>query len=152
MIKFGDTRLTERFWSKVDPHGPIPIRRPDLGPCWLWTRGTSDGYGHIKVGGRMVKSHRLAYEAAKGLILNGLDIDHLCRVRHCVNPTHLEAVTRRTNILRGMGRAAERARQTHCKRGHEFTPENTRLWRSSRICRTCRADEVRNRRLRQRAA
>lgn len=122
--------LPDRFWSKVN--------KTDA--CWLWA-GQIDayGYGTMKVDGKMRKAHRLAYAATAGPIPDGQDLDHLCRVRNCVNPQHLEPVSRVTNIMRGEGVSAERARQTHCKRGHIFDEANTYYWRTSRCCRTCRA-------------
>lgn len=94
--------------------------------CWVWKRKTnSGGYGSMWLAGRAVMAHRAAYIIHKGPIPAGLDIDHLCRNRACANPAHLEAVSRRVNLLRGVGPTATRAAQTHCKRGHEFTPENT---------------------------
>lgn len=146
-------RVTPFFWTKVDKHGPVPPERPDLGPCWLW-RGslTTDGYGHI--GWR--KAHRLTYTAANGPIAAGMQLDHLCRVRHCVNPAHLEQVTNRTNGLRGRSFAALNAAKTHCAQGHPFTPENTRWQRNPgqlrRVCRTCERQWQREYRSRKREA
>lgn len=84
-----------------------------------------------------VYAHRAAYIRWKGEIEPGLVIDHICRERRCVNPDHLEAVTNRLNILRGVGATAINARKTHCKRGHEFTPENTWVYQGMRRCREC---------------
>lgn len=127
----------ERFWEKVDKRGPDE--------CWIWTAATRHGYGSMGFNGKMVYSHRWLYEQAVGPIPDGLDLDHLCRNRKCVNPAHLEPVTTRENILRGEGQCAKNARKTHCKRGHEFTPENT-YWHAStgrRRCRVCRRETSR---------
>lgn len=89
--------------------------------CWEWTGAVDlNGYGVVYGNGRMRKAHRVLYEKANGTVPHGLELDHLCRNRKCVNPDHLEPVTHRENILRGVGTAASRARQTHCKHGHEF--------------------------------
>lgn len=123
--------LEVRFWAKVD-------KTPT---CWFWTGAINGhGYGHIKIDGRMLGAHRVSYELAGRSIPEGLTLDHLCRVRHCVNPAHLEPVTRGVNSLRGVGPLAQKARQTHCLRGHEFTPENTYVWKTGRICRACRQE------------
>ena len=104
-----------RFWGKVEK----------TSTCWLWTAGKyNTGYGQFWIHGRDHPAHRLAYIWEKGDIPLGLQLDHLCRVRHCVNPAHLEAVTQKENILRGEGFAAKGARQTHCLRGHPFSGAN----------------------------
>lgn len=121
----------ERFWQKVDknPSG-----------CWNWTASKRHGYGQFFPAGKPVQAHRWLYERLLGPVPAELDLDHLCRNRACVNPDHLEPVTRRVNTLRGEAVTAEHARKTHCVHGHEFTPENT-LRRSGkpwwRKCRTC---------------
>ena len=125
--------LETRFWAKVNKSTS----------CWLWTGATSaDGYGHIKVEGRTIKAHRISYEWAVGPIPDGLDIDHLCRVRNCVNPEHLEPVTRKVNTRRGEGWAGQHARKTHCINGHEFNEANTYTYKGGRFCRRCNADAV----------
>lgn len=108
--------------------------------CWRWTRGKlANGYAEFQAEGRTVLAHRWAYAHFVGAIPAGLFIDHLCRVRDCVNPLHLEAVTNKENILRGTGFSARNARKTHCTRGHEFTPENiVARKRGGRECRICR--------------
>ena len=111
--------------------------------CWLWTKSFSpNGYGVMKIDGKNVKAHRLSYELFVGSIPDGLELDHLCRVRHCVNPAHLEAVTHRENVLRGNSPPSRNARKTHCLRGHEFTPENTMAIKGGRACRACDLEKV----------
>lgn len=93
--------------------------------CWHWTAALDrDGYGRFWDGTRKCVAHRITWELLVGPIPQGLVIDHLCRVRKCVNPEHLEPVKSSVNILRGEGPAARHARQSACKRGHDFTPEN----------------------------
>lgn len=125
--------FVDRFWAKVD--------RGADDACWLWTGCiTSRGYGQIRnETDRRVVAHRVAYELLVGPIPEGLTLDHLCRTRACVNPAHLDPVTMRENILRGEAPAASHARQTHCKRGHEFTEANTYRRRDhhGRQCRAC---------------
>ena len=121
--------LRERFWSKVDKSGD----------CWLWTATRSKGgYGHFYVSsGKMVPAHRWAYEQEYGPIPEGLQIDHLCRTPSCVRAGHLDVVTTRENTRRGIGPSAINARKTHCPKGHEYTPDNTRVYRRKRHCRQC---------------
>lgn len=90
-----------RFWSKVDKHGPLPTWAPFLGPCWLWTDALDrDGYGRVKIDYHNVMPHRFAYEMLVEFIPAGLTIDHVCRVRHCVNPAHMDPVTNAENVRR----------------------------------------------------
>jgi hypothetical protein len=120
--------------------------------CWLWTRRINDnGYGRIKISGVDNLAHRLFYELHKGEIPSDLQIDHLCRNRACVNPEHLEAVTQRVNMLRGIGPAATKSKQTHCIRGHELAGENLRFFRNGcRWCRECKRIDNRERKRMQR--
>jgi hypothetical protein len=122
----------ERFWSKVRP----------TGFCWEWTAATfTNGYGQFQMNGSPKLAHRVAYELLVGPIPEGLTLDHLCRVKHCVNPDHLDPVTQAENNARYPGvRTGGRDKQlmTHCKRGHEFTPENTgRQPNGRKTCRKC---------------
>lgn len=120
----------ERFMAQV-------MCDPNSG-CWLWT-GTLQprGYANFALQGRTVLGHRFAYEMLRGEIPSGLQLDHLCRVRSCVNPDHLEPVTSAVNCRRGESRAAQNARKTHCIYGHEFSPANTYRHGGKRKCRTC---------------
>lgn len=136
--------IADRFWPKVDLNGPIPEARPDLGPCWIWTASrTSSGYGQLACRpGPPQRAHRIAYVLIVGPIPEGLELDHVCRVRACVNPAHLEPVTNIENIMRGESVPARNARKTECAHGHPFDAENTRTRerggrRRSRECRTC---------------
>jgi hypothetical protein len=111
----------------------------DAGDCWEWTgRLFWDGYGVVWYRRKQKRAHRMMYELLVGPIPDGLQIDHLCRNPKCVNPDHLEPVTQRENLLRGMSKPARQLRQTHCMHGHELTPDNTYAWRGERHCRVCR--------------
>lgn len=136
-MNFLDDRLPERFWSKA-----LPV--PDAG-CWIWAGAQVwNGYGVFRHMGRAEYAHRISYEAANGAIANGLKIDHLCRVRCCVNPAHLDAVTQRENIRRGE-RGVEWGTDTHCRYGHAYTSENTapRVDRpGGRACRECNRNKA----------
>lgn len=145
--------LLERFWAKVDKNGPIPSYAPHLGPCWLWTAATNkkSRYGVFRADGKTRHAHSVSYEIHRGHpVPRGLEIDHLCRVRHCINPAHLEAVTRKVNIERGTAfqrRKEQAAAITRCIYGHEYTPENTYTRpNGNRACRECRRIERRRRR------
>jgi hypothetical protein len=108
-------------------------------PCWISKRAVTEaGYTRICWQRRWYYTHRLAYELFVGPIPEGLQLDHLCRQRACCNPAHLEPVTSRENTLRGTHPNAIASRLPHCRSGHEFTPENTRLTRQGkRLCREC---------------
>lgn len=134
-----------RFWEKVAKNGPT--FSAELGPCWLWTAGAvkSNGgyYGRFRLPRqrKTISAHRWAWEDAHGphSLPDSAVLDHLCRNTLCVNPAHLEPVTERKNILRGIGIAARYAARTHCNHGHEYTAENTRITKAgARLCRTCR--------------
>lgn len=118
----------------------------DASGCWLWT-GSIDATGYGKVQEKPYKSHkahRVVYEASGRRIPEGLVLDHLCRVRKCVNPNHLEPVTDEENRARGFGIVAVNVRKTHCVRDHAFTPENTSIVnKHSRRCLTCQRERMR---------
>lgn len=121
-------------------------------PCWDWPgRLWDSGYGVVQKNSKSLRAHRVVYEAAKGKIPDGKVLDHLCRNRRCVNPDHLEPVTLSENILRGESPTAINARKTHCDNGHEFTDENTRVYRGYRICKICARETTRRRMQEKRA-
>lgn len=134
-----DPRLPATFWSKV---------AEDVSGCWLWTGAlNSRGYGCYGVDGVSQLAHRVIYSTLAADIPDGLTIDHLCRRKCCVNPAHLEPVTVRENVAR----AWAQNRPTHCPRGHEYTPANSRLVRRAnggvnRMCRECENSVRRERR------
>ena len=111
----------------------------DIYGCWLWQRSKSiGGYGFCYSSGKYATKyvHRIAYMEYVGPIPDGLCLDHLCRVRHCCNPAHLEAVTLAENLRRGEGHGSE----THCPAGHEYNPKNTHTDAGNhRHCRVCDA-------------
>jgi hypothetical protein len=120
--------------------------------CWNWMRQRNRlGYGLMRWRGRKVPVHRVSYEAFVGPIPEGLEIDHLCRNRACCNPEHLEAVTRRTNVLRSGNFIAARASADHCINGHPFAGENLRTDKDGeRVCKACNRAAAERYRQRQR--
>lgn len=113
--------------------------------CWWWQAAVDrKGYGLFWNGRKSAFAHRYIYEEFVAPIPDGLVIDHLCCEPSCVNPAHMEVVTSKENSLRGNGATAMNARKTHCKRGHEFTDENTYFQNpNSRTCRQCVRDRQR---------
>lgn len=133
-------RRAETFWPLVTK----------TETCWLWTGKTEDGYGRARYGSERL-AHRVAYLLTRGAIPEGATLDHLCRVRNCVNPDHLEPVTRQENTRRGAGKGmALYVSATTCRNGHELTPTNLYVHAGVRHCRACRA--VHNSRAARRAA
>jgi hypothetical protein len=133
----GDPRLPPRFWAKVRIEGE----------CWIWTGSLrDDGGGQFRLNGRTRKAYQVSFEALVGSIPEGLELDHLCRNRACVNPTHLEPVTHRVNMLRGRTVAAAHAAKTHCPAGHPYDETNTRRYRGERRCRACKRERSQRRR------
>ncbi len=135
-------------WTNVDPWDRINAKiEPgdfwdDGTRCWNWTGARNkSGYGMVYLNGRRRQAYHATWELMNGPLPAGVEIDHLCRNPRCVNPLHLEPVTRQENIRRSDNFAGRHARQTHCKRGHEFTEANTYVSaRGERVCRKCRAD------------
>lgn len=129
--KHGDPHFIGKQW-KLSPEDRFMSYVTKTEECWLW-QGTRFrlGYGSFSVNGSPVSAHRFAYEMFVGAIPVGLELDHLCRVRHCVNPSHLEPVTHQENM--------RRARRPVCPRGHEYdgTASNGD-GTFKRVCNTCR--------------
>jgi hypothetical protein len=135
---------TERHARNLPNRIIDKIEFTDVAECWVWIgTGNNKGYGRVWFDGGMRLAHRVVYEILNGPIPKGMVIDHLCRVRRCVNPSHLEVVTTRENLLRGNTVTAMAAAKTHCPQGHEFTPENILPDRGTRRCRTCHTERCR---------
>lgn len=119
------------------------VRIPESG-CWIWMGATNRGYGTTSYLGKQRGVHRIIYEALVGIVPKGLELDHLCRVRCCCNPYHLEAVTHSVNVKRGTAwyHVIERNKNaTHCKNGHERTLANTYFRKNgTRRCKLCIKD------------
>lgn len=117
------------------------IIRDGFTTCWIWSGTLRNGYGRVwwAPEDRTVSAHKKIYELSVGPVLPGLELDHLCRNRSCVNPEHLEPVTRRENQIRGEGFVAKHVLKTHCPKGHEYNEVNTYLYKNRRSCRPCTA-------------
>lgn len=127
------------------------------GGCWEWTASkTAGGYGRYSVGYATFLAHRYAYQVVVGPIPGGLQLDHLCRNRACVNPAHLEPVTARQNTLRGQSPASLNSTKTHCQRGHALVEGNIyhklSNGRPCRQCRQCVFEDTRARRAKLKAS
>jgi hypothetical protein len=136
-----DERIVIRFWRHVTAG--------ETDECWEWAASTAGGgYGRFRVSPlrKSFLAHRVSYELHVGPIPEGLQIDHLCRNRACVNPEHLEVVTNRVNTLRGVGLTAQNIAKTECPAGHPYDEGNTAVYAGSRICRTCVRERMRERR------
>lgn len=133
----------ERFWEKVMP---VP-----WSGCWVWIAACNKGgYGSFD----HQTAHRYSYEMHKGPVPSGLVLDHLCRVKCCVNPDHLEPVTQKENVKRGTLAEAQSARGsavTHCPQGHPYSGANLYVGAHGRMCRTCHREKSRKRYHAQRA-
>ena len=127
---YAEVPLATRIEEKCVPE-------PNSG-CWLWMAGLNhNGYGQIMREGKKVAAHRASYELYRGPIPPGLQLDHLCRTRSCVNPWHLEPVTQRENNHR-----SPFLNPTHCAQGHEYAGDNLYVYArksDGAICRMCRA-------------
>jgi len=140
-----DAKTRARFIVKTLPTG--------VGGCWLWTACKNQkGYGRFGIGNKTYLAHRVSYEMHVGPIPAGLQIDHLCRNRMCVNPDHLEVVTTQENTRRGNA-GKHHAHKTHCPQGHEYAGDNLYIKpNGGRDCKTCNRERKRERRQRQKEA
>lgn len=134
---------------------PARIRRKidvDHAGCWLWRAAKNGkGYGLVNDQGRTRTAHRYVFELLRGPLIEGLVIDHLCRVRHCVNPQHMEQVTQCENSMRGDTVNARNAAKTHCPKGHALSGANLVPWAHRRSCLTCKRANQRAYKARRRA-
>lgn len=138
---------TRRFYDKVD-------QGTEYDDCHLWKAAKDDsGYGKFKLPDGTLKSvHIIAWELEnQRSVPPGWHVDHLCRIRSCCNPSHLEAVQATENVARGESFSAKNARKTHCPKNHEYTEENIRWHNGRRECVTCIRTRDRERRAAKRA-
>lgn len=133
-------KQVSRFWAKVN--------KTDT--CWLWTASTSrHGYGNYQLDGRPIRAHRLSYYLGKGPIASNLSVCHHCDTPACVNPAHLFLGSHTENMRDCIAKGRhsglpERAKKTHCLKGHAFTSENTmRATKGGQACRTCHNERKR---------
>lgn len=128
----------DRFWAKVDK---------SFCGCWTWSgKIGKNGYASFRFRNKTTTAHRFSYQIFFGHVDTSKHVDHLCRVRHCVNPAHLDAVSVRENVVvRGLGLTAKNSRKKFCIRGHELSGDNLRIIGKSRRCVTCVNTEQRER-------
>ena len=122
--------VVDRFEEKIryDPTG-----------CWLWTGHKShNGYGVFWLNGKNTRAHRFLLELEEGTISKHLEPDHLCKNPACVNPRHIELVTHRENMRRGLSFVSLNMQKTHCKWGHLLSGKNVYHYKNKRECRACR--------------
>ena len=139
-------------------YDPLQVARlvarsaPSPTGCWIWQGAvTKAGYAEAFVGGKVRYVHRVVYESQVRDIEPMMTLDHLCRVRNCINPDHLEPVTLKENVLRGASRAAQAARRNHCAQGHPYGPTPYIHPSGGRRCRICENAWLRTARAKKRA-
>jgi hypothetical protein len=137
--------LEERLFGRSIPE-------PNSG-CIFWLGAVqSKGYGNIFHDGKVKYTHRVSYELAHGPIPDGMEIDHKCRVRCCINPDHLHVVTHNENIRLSVERKGQAAERTVCPSGHSLTGDNRKVYAGVVVCRTCRIEWKRRWRIKKRSA
>lgn len=137
--EYGDAlAVAPRFAAPVTERLLAKVHQCPLTGCWEWTAYRSQkGYGQTSYLGKNWPAHRLVYALLAGPIPEGMQLDHLCRNRGCVNPAHLEPVTNRVNTARGNA-GKHMAAKTHCPAGHPYAGDNLYLHSDGRrSCRTC---------------
>jgi len=127
-----------RFWQKVDK----------TETCWLWTGYCWRGYGRFYFNSRPILAHRFSFEITHGPIPGGMEIDHLCKVCHCVNPSHMELVPHVVNLKRGdiFKIGLFQKSKTRCPKGHLYDEANTYYDKKGRQCKACKIERQRERR------
>jgi len=132
--------MNDRLWGRIEK----------TEGCWLWKGSTmTSGYGQIRWGGKVRPVHRVVWELLRGSVPAEKQLDHLCRNHICANPAHLECVSQKENVLRGVGPSAMNARKTHCPKGHPYAPENIQNRKDGqRRCKQCHRERCRQYRLR----
>ena len=116
------------------------IDKSDPDGHWLWTgKIDRDGYGRHRFAGKSYMAHRWVWECVNGYIEYGMQLDHLCKVRNCVNPSHLEKVTGKVNTQRATNHNRDK---TTCPNGHRYTPSNTYVYKGRRKCRACNRERA----------
>jgi len=131
------------FWTKVSMTGPKTQYARKR--CWIWTANENGhGYGVMRFRNKRIYAHMLSFLIHKGEIPDGKEIDHICRTRNCVRPSHLRAVTHRENMLSGNTIVAIQAARTHCPKGHPLSGDNLYLHKGKRGCLICRRQQARD--------
>ena len=153
--------MNTRFWNRVNKGGPVPTHKPELGPCWLWTGYQNHrGYGQASFNGKVMLTHRISFTIQRGrLPLAGMKICHHCDNPSCVRPDHLFEGTDSDNMRDAVSKGRlptlidgrtnnPNTQKTHCKNGHPFSPENTKIRmrngkQSGRSCIICMRNSAR---------